>query len=131
VNSIKKAGLAAALVGASITGGIFGATVMGTAGAQTATTTAPASSSNSSSAQPTMPAHGSTEHESAETAVTGANATSAQDAAVKSVGSGTAGDVTTDFTGKGYEVTVTKADGTQVEVHLDSTFTVMTGPGGR
>jgi hypothetical protein len=37
--------------------------------------------------------------------------------------------VTTDFTGTGYEVTVTKADGTQVEVHLDSSFKVMQGGG--
>jgi len=46
------------------------------------------------------------------------------------VGSGTAGDVTTDFTGKGYEVTVTKSDGTKVEVHLDSSFNVLQGPPG-
>ena len=40
--------------------------------------------------------------------------------------------MTTDFTGKGYEVTVTKSDGSTVEVHLDSSFTVMQhgGPGG-
>jgi hypothetical protein len=50
---------------------------------------------------------------------------------VKSVGGGTAGDVTTDYFGKGYEVTVTKPDGSKVEVHLDSSFTVMPGPGGR
>jgi hypothetical protein len=53
---------------------------------------------------------------------------------VKSVGSGTAGAVTTDATGTGYEVTVTKADGSQVEVHLDSSFNVSQGgnhgPGG-
>lgn len=53
------------------------------------------------------------------------------------MGSGTAGQVTTDFTGKGYEVTVTKPDGGKVEVHLDSSFAVMKGgpgdhgPGGR
>jgi hypothetical protein len=140
MNNVKKAGFAAAVVGASVLGGVFGATVMGTAGAQTTSTTAASSSSSSAApstgststpSQPSMPAHGSSEHESAETAVTGANATSAQDAAVKSIGSGTAGEVTTDFTGKGYEVTVTKADGTQVEVHLDSSFNVMTGPRGR
>jgi hypothetical protein len=82
-----------------------------------------------------MPAHGSAAHEDAEKAVTGTAATQAQAAAVKSVGSGTAGAVTTDFTGNGYEVTVTKADGTQVEVHLDSSFNVVQGgpsgmPGG-
>lgn len=77
-----------------------------------------------------MPAHGSTAHENAETAVTGADATKAQAAAVKSVGSGTAGAVTTDFTKTGYEVTVTKADGSTVDVHLDSSFNVMQHPGG-
>ena len=77
-----------------------------------------------------MPPHGSAAHEAAETPVTGSAATQAQAAAVKSVGSGTAGAVTTDFTKTGYEVTVTKSDGSQVEVHLDSSFNVMSGPGG-
>ena len=49
---------------------------------------------------------------------------------MKSVGSGTAGAVTTDFFGNGYEVTVTKSDGSTVEVHLDSSFAVQTGPRG-
>jgi hypothetical protein len=35
--------------------------------------------------------------------------------------------VTTDYTKSGHEVTVTKSDGTQVEVHLDSSFTVVQG----
>ncbi len=71
----------------------------------------------------TMPAPGSAAHENAEKAVTGAAAAKARAAAVKSVGGGTAGAVTTDFGGNGYEVTVTKADGTKVDVHLDSSFT--------
>ena len=33
--------------------------------------------------------------------------------------------MTSDASGTGYEVTVTKADGTQTEVHLDSSFNVM------
>jgi hypothetical protein len=46
-------------------------------------------------------------------------------------GSGTAGAVTSDFTGNGYEVTVTKADGSTTEVHLDSSFNAFAGgPGG-
>jgi hypothetical protein len=77
-----------------------------------------------------MPAHGTAAHEDAEKAVTGAAATKAQAAAVKAVGSGTAGAVTTDYSGRGYEVTVTKSDGTKVEIHLDSSFHVMQGPGG-
>ena len=51
-------------------------------------------------------------------------------AAVKSVGNGTAGEVTTDFNGGGYEVTVTKPGGSKVEVHLDGSFKVMQGPRG-
>jgi len=76
-----------------------------------------------------MPAHGTAAHEDAEKAVTGSAATNAQAAAVKAVGSGTAGDVTTDYFGSGYEVTVTKSDGSSVEVHLDSSFNVMQGHG--
>jgi hypothetical protein len=78
------------------------------------------------------PAHGTAAHEDAEKAVTGTAAASAKAAAIKSVGSGTAGDVTSDFTGSGYEVTVTKADGSAVEVHLDSSFNAFQGrPGDR
>jgi hypothetical protein len=76
-----------------------------------------------------MPAHGTAAHEDAEKPVTGAAAAKAQAAAVKSVGGGTAGAVTTDFTGNGYEVTVTKSDGSKTEVHLDSSFNARQGPG--
>ena len=128
MNPIRKVAVAGAVAVASITGGAVGASFLGTAHAATSST-----SSTSSTATPTipaMPAHGSAAHEDAETPVTGSAATQAQAAAVKSVGSGTAGAVTTDFTKNGYEVTVTKADGSQVEVHLDSSFKVMSGPHG-
>jgi hypothetical protein len=49
---------------------------------------------------------------------------------VKAAGGGTAGGVTTDYFGNGYEVTVTKSDGSSIEIHLDSSFDVMRGPGG-
>jgi hypothetical protein len=129
MNPARKFALASALVGAAVVGGAVGANVVGTAGAQTSSSS---SSSTTAPAPTNMPAHGSADHENAEKAVTGDAASKAQAAAVASVGSGTAGDVTTDFTGQGYETTVTKADGTQVEVHLDSSFTVMQhgGPGG-
>jgi uncharacterized membrane protein YkoI len=80
--------------------------------------------------QPSFPAHGTPTHEDAEKPVTGDAASKAQAAAVKAVGSGTAGAVTTDFQGNGYEVTVTKSDGSTVEIHLDSSFNVLQGPGG-
>jgi hypothetical protein len=129
----QKIGLAVAMTAASITGGAIGAAVIGTAGAATTSTSTPSTSTggSSGSSQSTFPAHGSASHEDAEKAVTGTNATKAQAAAVKYVGSGTAGAVTTDFTQNGYETTVTKADGSQVEVHLDSSFNVMAdGHGG-
>ncbi len=115
---------------------IGGAAVGGAALANAATTT---TSSSSSATTPTtshasppagFPAPGTSAHEDSEKLVTGTAADKAKAAAVKSVGSGTAGEVTTDFTGKGYEVTVTKPGGSKVEVHLDSSFTVMKMPAG-
>jgi len=73
------------------------------------------------------PAHGTAAHENDETPVTGDAATKAKAAAVKAAGGGTAGAVTTDSHGDGYEVTVTKTDGTTVEIDLDSSFNVQQG----
>jgi len=124
----KKVLLGVAACAALAAGGsaIAGAATSGT----TTTTTTVASSTQTPPAN--FPAHGTAAHEDAEKAVTGAAATKAQAAAVASVGSGTAGAVTTDYQGNGYEVTVTKADGSTVEVHLDSSFAIMQGrgPGG-
>jgi hypothetical protein len=108
-------------------------TVGGVAIASAATSQPPAAPSSQAApiAQETsMPQHGTRAHENAEKAVTGDAATKAQAAAVKAAGGGTAGAVTTDFDGDGYEVTVTKSDGSTVEIHLDSSFTVMQGRGG-
>ena len=130
MNPFRKIVAGGAIVAAAVAGGALGANLLGTANAQTSTTTAPSSSSAPQS-QPSFPAHGSAEHEAAEKTVTGDAASKAQAAAVKSLGGGTAGDVTTDYQGGGYEVTVTKTDGTQTEVHLDSSFNVMQhGPHG-
>ena len=112
----------AAFVGAAI----GGAAVAGAATSQGSSTTTRAAG------QPpppmNMPAPGTAGHEDAEKAVTGAAAEKAQAAAVKAAGGGTAGDVTTDYFGHGYEVTVTQSDGSSVEYHLDSSFQVMQGP---
>jgi hypothetical protein len=107
-----------------------GSAIAGATSSQSPSTTA--QSASTAQASPTFngPAHGTTAHENAETPVTGAAATKAQTAAVKSVGSGTAGAVTTDMTGTGFETTVAKSDGTTVEVHLDSSYNVMQGHGG-
>jgi hypothetical protein len=99
-----------------------GGAVLGNAATSPSTSTTTTTSSGSSSSA--LLAHGSAAHENAETPVTGDAATKAQAAAVKAVGSGTAGAVTTSFNGNGYEVTVTKSDGSTVEIHLDSSFNV-------
>ena len=128
LSKVKKLGLGvAALTGAAV----GGAAVAGAATSHSGTTTAPATASGKPPpALRNMPAPGTAAHEDHEQAVTGDAADKAKAAAVKAVGSGTAGDVTTDYFGNGYEVTVTKADGSKVEMHLDSSFDVMAGPGG-
>lgn len=123
---VKKVLLGTAALVALAAGGsaIAGAATSHT----TTTTTTTAAPSGSPAPAPNFPAHGTAAHEDAEKAVTGDAAAKAQAAAVGSVG-GTAGAVTTDYTGTGYEVTVTKSDGSTVEVHLDSSFNAMQAPG--
>jgi hypothetical protein len=125
INRVTKTLAVLGALGALAVGGsaIAGAATSSTTPA--ATTTTPSSSTPAPAA--TGPAHGTAAHENAETAVTGTAAAQAQAAAVKLVGSGTAGPVTTDMQGSGYETTVTKADGSTVEVHLDSSFAAFQG----
>jgi len=128
LSRIKKVGLGvAALAGAAV----GGAAVAGAATSNSGTAAPPPQASGKPPpALRNMPAPGTAAHEEHEKAVTGAAADKVQAAAVKAVGGGTAGDVTTDYFGNGYEVTVTKSDGSKVEIHLDSSFNVMGPPGG-
>ena len=128
LSKIKQVGLGvAALSGAAV----GGAAVAGAANSNSGTTTLPpAASGRPPPALRDMPAPGTAAHEEHEKAVTGEAAEKAKAAAIKAVGGGTAGDVTTNYFGNGYEVTVTESDGSKVEVHLDSSFNVMGGPGG-
>ena len=123
LHHVKKVAVAAVAIAALTVGG------SAIAGAATSHATATTTPSTSSPPAFSGPAHGTAAHEDAEKPVTGAAAAKAQAAAVKIVGSGTAGAVTTDLPGTGYEVTVTKADGSTVEVHLDSSFAAVQGPG--
>jgi hypothetical protein len=121
---------------------VGGAAIAGAAtGSSTTSTSSTSGTSSAPSGQAGSPgpgftaadAPGTAAHEDAEKAVTGQAAERAQTAAVATISGGKAGAVTTDFRGGGYEVTVTKTDGSQVTVHLDSSFKVQTGPpmGGR
>jgi hypothetical protein len=121
---LKRLALGSAALGAAVAGGA----AIGNAASSNSTPSSTPSSSSPPAAQ-AFPAHGTAAHEDAEKPVTGDAATKAKAAAVNIVGSGTAGDVTTDFSGDGYEVTVTKSDGTLVEIHLDGSFNAQ-GPGG-
>ena len=126
---VKKVLIAVAALAALAVGG---SAIAGAATSQSTTTTT-GQSAPSSTALPAFdgPAHGTPAHEDAEKPVTGDAAAKAQAAAVKLVGSGTAGAVTTDLAGTGYETTVTKSDGSTVEVHLDSSFNALQGLGGQ
>ncbi len=132
LSKVKKAALGvAALSGAAV----GGAAVAGAATSHSGTTSSPpAAAGQAPPGLGNMPAPGTAAHEDAEKPVTGTAAAKAQASAVKAAGGGTAGDVTTDYPGTGYEVTVTKSDGSKVEIHLDSSFSVMAhhpgGPGG-
>jgi hypothetical protein len=124
---------------------VGGAAIAGAA-TSTSTSTSSTSSSTPSASAPagqhagspgpgftSANAPGTAAHEDAEKAITGQAAEKAQAAAVATISGGKAGAVTSDFRGGGYEVTVTKTDGSQVTVHLDSSFKVQAGPpmGGR
>jgi hypothetical protein len=117
----------AAVAGAAVGGAALAGAATSNSGS---TTTPPATRGQAPPGMRNMPAPGTAAHEDAEKAVTGDAATKAQAAAVEAAGGGTAGDVTTDYFGNGYEVTVTKTDGTKVEYHLDSSFNVMSRPPG-
>jgi hypothetical protein len=129
LGKVKKIGLGvAALSGAAVGGAAVAGAATSHSG--TAATTTAAAAPHPPRVLGNMPAPGTATHEDAEKAVTGNAAAKAQAAAVKAAGGGTAGDVTTDYFGDGYEVTVTKSDGSKIEIHLDSSFGVMARPGG-
>ncbi len=118
-------------VGAAIGGAaIGGAAIANAAGSPSTTSSTSTATYSPPQSRAGFPAPGTAAHEDAEKSVTGTAAAKARAAAVKAVGGGTAGPVTTDFTGSGYETTVTKSDGSKVEVHLNASFKVMQGPGG-
>jgi hypothetical protein len=128
LGKVKQVALGVAVLAGAAVGG---AAVAGAATSHNGTTTVrpPAAAGRPPQPPRNMPAPGTAAHEDAEKSVTGDAAAKAKAAAVEAAGGGTAGDVTTDYVGKGYEVTVTKSDGSKVEIHLDGSFRAMPGPG--
>jgi hypothetical protein len=128
LSKVLQVALGVAAIGGAA---VAGAAVAGAATSNSGTT--PTGTTASGRPPPglrNMPSPGTAAHEDHEQAVTGDAAEKAKAAAIKAAGGGTAGDVTTDYFGHGYEVTVTKSDGSKVEIHLDSSFKVRAGPGG-
>jgi len=141
MNPIRKAAVAAALVGSTVAGGAIGAAfVNGSAVADTSTTTAPAATApapaptqappqGQGQGQGQGPGHPAGPHQAngiTETILTGDTATKVTAAAQAAVPGGTIQRVETDAEGSPYEAHMTKSDGTEVTVKVDSSFKVTT-----
>ncbi len=133
VNSFRKLAFGAAMAGTALVGGAIGASLIGTAGAQTTTTTPSTSSSSSSSTAtadpdpsraPDWSKGGHQANGITETILTGDELTKATAAAEAAVPGATAERAETDAEGAAYEVHVTKSDGSVVTVKLDASFNV-------
>lgn len=147
MNPLRKTLIGAALVGSTLTGGALGAALIngtGVAGAEspaaTSTTVAPATATPQAGTQQAPPPHdpskgGHQANNITETLLTGDNATKATAAAQAAVDGGTVLRVENDAEGATYEAHVRKADGSEVTVKMDASFTVTgvedgPGPGG-
>jgi hypothetical protein len=122
----------AALTALALGGSAIAGAASGSGSSSSTTATPPASSGGGPPPGFTSAdAPGTAAHENAEKTMSGEAAAKARAAAIASVGGGTAGAVTGDFRNSGdYEVAVTKTDGSQVTVRLDSSFKVESHPGG-
>jgi hypothetical protein len=128
MNPIRKVLIAGALAGTALLGGVLGASMLGSAGAQTSTTTAP---SAGSTAAPD-PGHGPHQANGIiETELSGDDASKAIAAAQAAVPGGSVERAETDAEGAAYEVHMTKSDGSEVTVKLNSNFEVTETLNGR
>jgi hypothetical protein len=120
----KAAGVGLVAAGA-LTGGVLASTLSASA-ADSSSTTSPTAYSY---AAPMQQGHGGpmgTRHGNPnETVLTGSDASKATAAALKAVPGGTVNRVETDSGDAVYEAHMTKADGTQVTVKVDSSFKVV------
>ncbi|HMK11681.1 MAG TPA: hypothetical protein VK461_08880 [Acidimicrobiales bacterium] len=132
-NRLRTIAFGTAMAGTALVGGAFGASLIGTAGAQT-TSSSSTTTDQSTSASNAPPADqrpapdwskgGHQANGITETLLTGDDLTKAEAAAEAAVPGATAERAETDAEGAAYEVHMTKTDGSIVTVKLDSTFTV-------
>jgi hypothetical protein len=128
MNSIRKAAAGAAIVATAVAGGAIGASLLGTAGAQTSggsSTTAPAQSGGAPGGQfdPTRGGHVG-QNGQKEVLLTGDTADKVKAAAQAAVPGASIERVETDAEGSPYEAHMVKSDGTHVTVKVDSNFKV-------
>jgi len=128
MNSIRKAAAGAAIVATAVAGGAVGASLLGTAGAQTSSgssTTAPAPGSGAPGGQfdPTQGGHVG-QNGTKEVLLTGDTADKVRAAAQAAVPGATIQRVETDAEGSPYEAHVVKSDGTNVTVKVDNNYKV-------
>ena len=124
MNPARKALVAGAMAGTALLGGALGATMFGSAGAQTGTTTAPSTEASGSTTAPD-PGHGPhVANGITEAELTGDDASKAIAAAQAAVPGASVERAETDAEGAAYEVHMTKSDGSIVTVKLDSNFNV-------
>jgi ABC-type transport system substrate-binding protein len=128
MNPARKIALGAAFLGATAVGGVLGGSFLGTAGAQTDTTTDTTASADATT-DPAPPAHdpsqgGHMANGITEELLTGDAASQAETAALAAVPGGTIERVESDAEGDAYEAHMVDADGNHVTVKLDDSFTV-------
>jgi len=124
MNPARKALVAGAMAGTALLGGALGATMFGSAGAQTGTTTAPSTEASGSTTAPD-PGHGPhVANGITEAELTGDDASKAIAAAQAAVPGAWVERAETDAEGAAYEVHMTKSDGSEITVKLDSSFQV-------
>jgi len=128
MNSIRKAAAGAAIVATAVAGGAVGASLLGTAGAQTSSgssTTVPAPSGGAPGGQfdPAQGGHVG-QNGTKEVLLTGDTADKVRAAAQAAVPGATIQRVETDAEGSPYEAHMVKSDGTNVTVKVDNNYKV-------
>ena len=129
MNNLRKAGLSALLVGTTIAGGARGASVVGSASAETGSASSSSTASGSTAPDPSQGGH--TANGITETLLTGDTATKVTEAAQGAVPGATVDRVENDAEGATYEAHVTKADGSWVTVKVNADFSVASIETGR
>ncbi len=133
MNSLRKLAFGGAMAGTALLGGVLGASLIGTANAETSDSSSTTTADSSGPSTATPPAGRPTPDWSTgghaangitEAVLTGDELAKAQAAAEAAVPGATAQRAETDAEGAAYEVHMTKSDGSVVTVKLDSSFNV-------